>query len=265
MKFGFKINVNMKRCILFVVLFIYTFGYSCECSYTPNIFNTYSKADLVADVTITNVRPSDDKNLSTKYYIVDVIYNTIYKGKKIGSFYVYGSKKIGEKYYGSMTSCSLGLAKGDRLIIFHSLGKIQALHYCTPTIHEKYRIKFLESKKILKELSNSSTPTNSKNFIVDMKFDSKTGKNELNQFNGIKSKNSFALVEVTLNKDGSFKKVEYIKKFDSQYDEAILEYFRSSKLLHQEKFQFSEDEKFILPIHYIKDEKNKSSISLYFN
>ncbi|MCX8525016.1 hypothetical protein OF897_13940 [Chryseobacterium formosus] len=254
----------MNKTILILFLFIFKLGYSCVCSYSPEIFNTYSKADLVADITITNVRPSDNKNLSAKYYMVDVKYNTVYKGKKIESFYVYGSKLIGKKYYGSMTSCSLGLNKGDRLIIFHNLDKIQSLHYCSPRIVEKYKMKFLESKKILEDLSNLSIQTNFKNFIIDTKFDSKTGKNELNQFDGIKAKNSFALLEITLNTDGTFKNVDYIKKLDSNYDEKILQYFQTSKLLYPEKFKFSDGEKFVLPIHYIKDEKNKTYISLYF-
>lgn len=255
----------MKKYILLLLLFTYAFGYSCVCSYLPNIFNTYSKSDLVADITIINIHPAKNKSLSKKFYMVDVKYNTIYKGKKVDSFYVSGSKQIGEKYYGEMSSCSLGLKIGDRLIIFHTYGKVQTLHYCTPRIDEKYQEKFLESKKILQSLLHSSIKTNYKNFVVDTKFNSETGKDALNQFDGIKPKNSFALLEITLNKDGTFKNVGYIKKLDSQYDQEILDYFKSSKLLHQDKFKFCEDEKFILPVHYYKQENsNKSFISTVF-
>ncbi|MDV7696857.1 hypothetical protein N6B72_07990 [Chryseobacterium soli] len=257
-------NCNLKKYVFLLLLLFYSTAYSCECSPLSNIFNVYSKSDLVADITIINIHPSTNKNLGEKFYMVDVKYNTIYKGKKVESFYVSGSKVIGKKRYGLNTSCSLGLEKGDRLIIFHSLDKIQLLHYCTPRINEKDQTKFLESKKILESLSHSPIQTNYKNFIVDTKFNSETGKNDLNQFDGIKAKNSFALIEITLNKDGSFKNAEYLKKLDSQYDQEILDFFRASKLLHQDKFKFSEGETFILPIHYIKEKNNKTSITPYF-
>lgn len=255
-------NFNLKKYVFLMLLVFYSNGYCCECSPISNIFNLYSKSDLVADITITNVHSSQDKSLAKKYYMVDVKYNAIYKGKKIDSFYVSGNKLIGGKYFGEMTSCSLNLEKGDRLIIFYNSNKIHLLHYCTPKIIGN-KTKLLESKYILVNLSHQSIQTNYKNFIIDTQFNSKTGKTDLNKFDGIKAKNNFALLEITLNGDGSFKNVEYLKKMDSSYDQEILDYFKSSKLLYKEKFQFSEGEKFILPIHYLKD-KNKTSISLYY-
>lgn len=255
-------NLNLRKYLFLIFLTIYCSGYCCVCSSAPNIFNLYSKSDLIADITITNVHSSQNKNFSKKYYMVDVKYNTIYKGKKIKSFYVSGSKLIAGKYFGEMTSCSLNLEKGDRLIIFHNLGRIQLLHYCTARINGD-NMKFLESKQILESLSHQSIQTNYKNFIIDTHFNSKTGKTDLNRFDGIKAKNNFALFGITLNADGSFKNVEYIKKMDSQYDQEILDYIKSSQILHKEKFQFSENEKFILPIHIIKD-KNITFVSFYY-
>lgn len=228
---------NLKKYLFLIFLTIYSSGYCCICSSVPNIFNLYSKSDLIADITITNVHSSQDKNFSKKYYMVDVKYNTIYKGKKIKSFYVSGNKLIAGKYFGEMTSCSLNLEKGDRLIIFHNLGRIQLLHYCTARINGD-NMKFLESKQILESLSHQSIQTNYKNFIIDTHFNSKTGKTDLNRFDGIKAKNNFALFGITLNADGSFKNVEYIKKMDSQYDRKFWIILNLPKFYTKKNFNF---------------------------
>lgn len=257
-------SLKSKKLALIIALLLYSNLYCCVCSPILNIFNIYSKSELVADITVTKVRPSDDKSLVNKFYMVDVIYNTLYKGKKITSFYVSGTKLINNKYYGAMNSCSIGLEKGDRLIIFHNSENFELLNYCTPRISCNDKTKFYDSKKILENLSKQVADTNYKNFIIDTKFNSKTGSSDLDKFDGISAKNHFALLEIILNKDGSFKDATYITKFDSQFDQEILNYIKDSRILFKEKFQYSEGEKFILPIHLIKKDNNIKSVSFYY-
>ena len=136
----------------------------------------------------------------------------------------------------------------------------------TPKIREKAVSLFTESKKILEKISKTSTKTNYKNFIIDTEFNPETGKSALNHFDGIKAKNSFALLEITMNANGTFKNVEYLQKFESQFDQEILEYLKKFRLLHEEKFEVIDNEKFIITMHYYKPEKNnKSFISFYFS
>ncbi|MCU7617706.1 hypothetical protein NZ698_10895 [Chryseobacterium sp. PBS4-4] len=255
----------MKKLFALICIVIFQIGYSCSCESSTNIFNEYSSSDLVADITVTNVRFSPEKELQQAYYVIDVKYNKLYKGKQIGSFHVYGKTIINGKQNGIGTSCSLSLSKGDRMILFYKNDEINSIHFCTPKIREKITSRFTESKKILEKISKTSIKTNYKNFIIDTKYDSETGKNTLSHFDGINAKNSFALFEVTMNTNGTFKTVDYLQKFNSQFDEEILEYLQKSNLLKEENFEISQDEKFILAMHYYKSEKkNKSFISFYF-
>ena len=255
----------MKKLFIFICLVIFQLGYSCSCVGQANIFNEYSSSDMVADITVTNVRLSPEKELQKAYYVIDVKYNKLYKGQKIDNFNVYGKTIINGKQNGIGTSCSLSLLKGDRMILFYDKDKINSIHFCTPKIREKITTRFNESKKILEKISKTSTKTNYKNFIIDTKDNTDTGKNALSQFDGIHAKNSFALFEITMNSDGTFKTVEYLQKFNSQFDDEILEYLKNSSLLEEDNFEKSEDEKFIITMHYYKPEKNnKSFISFYF-
>lgn len=255
----------MKKLFALICLVIFQLGYSCSCNGQANIFNEYSSSEMVADITVTNVRFSPEKELQQAYYVIDVKYNKLYKGQKIDSFHVYGKTLISGKQNGIGTSCSLSLLKGDRMILFYEKDKINSIHFCTPKIREKITTRFNESKKILEKISKTATKTNYKNFIIDTNYNSDTGKNALSLFDDIHATHSFALFEITMNTDGTFKSVEYLQKFNSQFDEEILEYLKNSSLLEEENFEISEDEKFIITMHYYKPEKNnKSFISFYF-
>lgn len=239
--------------------------YSCSCIGSSNIFNQYSSSDLVADITVINVRFSPKKELQQAYYVVDVKYNKVYKGNQISSFHVYGKTIINGKQNGIGTSCSLSLLKNDRMILFYEKDKINSIHLCTPKIREKTNFHFNESKKILDKISQTSTVTNYQNFIIDTKFDNSTGLSDLNQFDGIRAKNTFALVEITLNEDGTFKNVNYLQNFDSEFDNEILAYLKKTRLLNTRILKVTDNEKFVISMHYYKAEKNRRSfVSFYF-
>lgn len=255
----------MKKLLVLICIVIYQIGYSCSCNSSTNIFNEYSSSDLVADISVTNVRFSPKKELQQAYYVIDVKYNKLYKGKEISSFHVYGQTIINGKQNGIGTSCSLGLSKGDRMILFYEHDNYSSIHLCTPKIRKKSTSRFNESTKILEKISKTSTNTNYKNFLIDVKFDIETGKTSLNQFDGIVAKNSFSLLEITMNADGSFKSVEYLQKFDSQFDAEILEHLKKCNLLRAENYEILQDEKLMITLHYYKPENNdKSLISLYY-
>lgn len=76
----------MKKLFVLICIVIFQIGYSCSCESSTNIFNEYSSSDLVADITVTNVRFSPEKELQQAYYVIDVKYNNYTKENKLAAF-----------------------------------------------------------------------------------------------------------------------------------------------------------------------------------
>ena len=233
---------------------------ACECGNWGKQFDSYSSSELVADVTITKVYPILKGKYSDKYFKIDLKYNELYKGTTIKTIYVYGNLHINNKMYGSWTSCSLGAKVGQRLILFESKDKEgnYVLHYCGHKIYSDHK-KFTESKSLLELIKEKQIKTNIKYHYLNFGNDKKTGKDDFDVLKGLNVKNKFALFEITLNTDGTFKTVESIQNFGSDKDDLILEIIRKSKIYVTPNSQIVDGEKFTLIMFYYPKEKNNLS------
>lgn len=259
----------MKKLFLLFVFFISTYSLACSCMNFGTPFHAYSSSELVADVTFTKVYP-DLKNKNSPYINVDLKYNEVFKGNAIKTIKVYGAIFEGKKIYGSWTSCSLGAKEGQRMIVFMKQDKdgLFVLHYCSHKIYEQSRasgIGFNDSKNILRKLKSNGLFINSKYSSVDFGFDQETEKNDFEKVKGLSAKNRFAIFEITLNIDGSFKDVSTIQNFDSDKDDNILSIIKNGKVWIAPDSKILEDEKFnLILFFYPKEKNNLSFVSQYF-
>ena len=260
----------MKKLILLFTILISTYNFACSCAYFGTPFDSFSSADLVADVTFTKVYP-DLKNKNSPYINVDLNFNEIFKGKAIKTIKVYGAIFEGKKMYGSFTSCSLGAKVGQRMIVFMTKDKdgLFVLHFCDHKIKEEKKlasgISFNESKNILKLLKAKQLVTNSKHLYADFGFNNETEKDDFEKIKGLNAKNRFAIFEIVLNSDGTFKNVSTMQNFNSDKDEEILSIIKKAKIKTTPNYNFSEDEKFtLIMFSYPKEKNNPSFISQYF-
>lgn len=263
----------MNKIIFLLLLFFQTSMFACSCMNFGNQFDSFSNSDLVADVTVEKVYPAE-KKFEKQYYKVDLRYNKIFKGTATKTIYVNGSITVGGKRYGSWTSCSLYLETGQRFIIFESKDKQgrYIIHYCSQRIkyepnNLRKNFSYKNTLEILDFISNQDVSSNVSHYYVDFNFDSDTQTSSLDEVKGLKVKNNFAVFEITLNKDGSFKIVKNLQNFNSNKDQQIDEIVRKSsiKLNPSNKDKITDGERFLLLLFYYPSEKNnKSFVSQFF-
>lgn len=250
----------MKKLLLLFAVIFSVHVFACVCGNWGKQFDSFSSAEIVADVTITKVYPILKGKYSDKYFKIDLKYNELYKGNPIKTMYVYGGLHIKNKIYGSWTSCSLGAKVGQRLIIFQSKDADgnYVLHYCGHKIYSEHK-KFAESKSLLKLIKEKQINTNTKYHYVNFGYDKNTKKDNFDALKGLSVKNKFALFEITLNTDGTFKTVEPIQNFGSDKDDLILEIIEKSKIYITPNSQIVDGEKFTLIMFYYPQDKNNLS------
>ena len=256
----------MKKIIQLFAFIFSVSVFACECGNWGKQFDSYSSTELVADVTITKVYPILKGKYSDKYFKIDLKYNELYKGTPIKTMYVYGALHINNKIYGSWTSCSMGAKVGERLIIFESKDKEgnYVLHYCDHKIYSNHK-NFAESKSLLKLIKEKQIETNIKYHYVNFGFDKNTGKDNFEIIKGLNATNKFAVFEITLNTDGTFKTVEPIQNFGSDKDNLILEIIKKAKIHLNSNSNLFDGEKFTLfMFYYPKEKHNLSFISQNF-
>lgn len=250
----------MKKLALFFAIIFSVNVFACECGNWGKQFDSYSSSELVADVTITKVYPILKGEYSNKYFKIDLKYNEVYKGVPIKTIYVYGALHINNKFYGSWTSCSMGAKVGQRLIIFENKDEKGnwVLGYCSHKIYSDDK-KFSESKTLLKFIKENNITTNHKYHYINFGFDKNTGKDDFEIVKGLHVKNKFAVFEISLNTDGTFKKVEQIQNFGSDKDDLILEIIKKAKVYITPNSNIHDGEKFTLFMFYYPKEKNNLS------
>ena len=260
----FKEIFKMKKMFLLFAILISTYNFACSCSNWGKPFDAYSSSELVADVTFTKVYP-DLENKKSKYINVDLKYNEIFKGKVVKTIQVYGAIFEGNKIYGSFTSCSLGAKVGQRMIIFmnkNEKGNL-TLHYCDPKINygkeNRTQIVFEKSKDILRLIKAKNLITNTKHFYANFGFSDETQKDDFESVKGLTVKNKFAVFEIILNSDGTFKNVMQLQAFESDKDEEIFQIIKKAKIMITPNYNFTEDEKFTLIMFFYPKEKNNLS------